>query len=186
MPDIFDPVLIFDKFLFSKTFWVNAVLIFCISLWIKKKWLRSHPLSSYFYPFLALKLICSLIITYLQFKPGVEIFNIGDSAPFFSIGQLYYFTFLESPIKFFTQLWNAYPTHPYILNFGENFYGWMLVQPKVLFFTKVLSLFSILTFGNVMATALYFSFVSFLGIWKLVSALIRSFPRSQYLLIIAL
>lgn len=151
--------------------WLSFMLCLGLSCWLIIKFYTTHSLTS-----------AQLLIAY-AIKIGFGIIYIwvftyyfsdgalfGDSARFFSDGNLINSVFYESPTDFFRLLLGLNPNQPHSLEIMQNTSIWS-TGPTTDWFNdnrlilKLNSVIRFFSFGNIYVHAVVFAFISFSGIF---------------------
>jgi len=133
---------------------LNILVIGFFSFLIWKK--EDVVIRKFFWPALVLKLLAgiSLGLVYKYY------YTANDTFLFFEDAKIVTALARENVIYYLQFLWRA----------DESFPLWSAlvnVQPRSLFFVKILSFFNLLTGDNYWLSSMWFSFLSFLGCWQL-------------------
>lgn len=129
------------------------ILSFSFLLW-KKNWRSWHI----YWPALIIKLMAGVCLGLLY----IYHFPVGDTFLYFRDGARL------SALA--TQDFGSY-MRLIFFNEGTEAFGLELQEPRALFLSKVTSFFNLLTLNNYWAIALYYSFISFLCSWFLVTVI---------------
>jgi hypothetical protein len=134
-----------------------AIAWFAFLLWRKGR-------ERIFWSALAFKLVCGILIGLLY----RYYYTSGDTWNFFNEGTRVATALMENPKLIFGFFWND----------QFQFEGFKLfdARPRSLYFLKWVTAFNLLSAGSYWITALYFSFISFLGSWYLFKILTCQFP----------
>jgi hypothetical protein len=98
-------------------------------------------------------------------------YQSGDTLKYFRVAvQLSEFAH-QQPFKYLEYLWTSNEAMGMSVGM-EN------LEPRSVFFIKLVSLVSLMTFSNYWATSLWFSFVGFIGAWLLAREISRKFPNA--------
>ena len=148
---------------------INTIILVALSwrLYVKS---ASSAIKRYFWPLLLIKCLAGIAVglMYTYHYPGGDTFVFHERA-----GELA--MLVRTDIKAYLTFWVT--SDPEIIDLG---YTW---SPNI-FFIKIVSLFSLFTGHNYWLTSLYFSLISFCGLWYL--ALLLSHQWSQNLLAVLL
>jgi len=133
---------------------LNSLVVGSFSFLIWKK--ADVSIRHFFWPALSLKLLAgvSLGLVYKYY------YTANDTFLFFDDAKVVTALAREDIIHYVQFLWRA----------DESFPVWsdlVNVQPRSLFFVKILSFFNLLTDDNYWLSSIWFSFLSFLGCWYL-------------------
>lgn len=154
------------------------IIYFGVILYVQKK-RKEEDIYRYFIPALSLKLLGGIVYALYH----VYIYKGGDTFVFFNAAQdlANYLSFSE-PSTF-----GAYFSdfNPSVHDFSPN-YSYILNGPDVLFIVKFTSIFYFLAGGSYFVITIFFSFLSFIGLWyafMTFSKLYQSLSRSFFLVI---
>jgi hypothetical protein len=122
---------------------------------------QSPVLKKLYWPALLLKIIAGLALgwIYFEFYQGV-----GDTVMYHKDGKVLADLALTDLKKYFDLLGSSTVPHDSQLS---------LVAPRAFFFSKIVSVFSIVANGNYWIISVYFSFISFLAAWYLFQVIAR-------------
>jgi hypothetical protein len=137
-------------------------------------WRKIQLLRIFFWPALIFKLAAGILLGLLY----TYYYSVGDTFGFFQDATLLAKLARTDLSIYLDFLWNG----------DESFAVWsdlIYKQERSLFFAKVISVFSLITFDNYWITSLYFSFLSFAATWFLVTTIVRSFPECSLAAVIA-
>lgn len=134
----------------------------------------NSELRIYFWPGLAIKLLAgiSLGLVYSYY------YTIGDTFTFFEYGQRLVSLLYQKPAEYFR----------FIILGNENVATELklsTVQFRSLFFVKIVSALSLVSFNNYWITSSYFSIISFLGCWYLLSAVNKHFSNATFAAVVS-
>jgi hypothetical protein len=112
-----------------------------------------------------LKLSAGILLglLYQYYYPG------GDTFIFFRDAKQLSHVFRTDPVAYLQFLWNGNESHRVWASLSE-------IQPRSLFFTKIISMINIVTLDNYWITGLYLSFASFLASRYLIKRILVLFP----------
>lgn len=154
------------------------IIYFGVILYVQKK-RKEEDIYRYFIPALSLKLLGGIVYALYH----VYIYKGGDTFVFFNAAQdlANYLSFSE-PSTF-----GAYFSdfNPSVHDFSPN-YSYILNGSDVLFIVKFTSIFYFLAGGSYFVITIFFSFLSFIGLWYAFitfSKLYQSLSRSFFLVI---
>lgn len=144
-----------------------AILVF-IYYWYKH--LPNSPIKAFFIPALALKLGAGLLmgILYQWHYTG------GDTLSYFQDAQILANLAYQSPAAYWEALTGSAPVN---LQYAD--------QPRALAIVKLISIPAIISYNNYWISSIYFSLISFIGMWKLCSLLAALQPNFKYAAVIA-
>lgn len=153
---------------------LNIILLLGVSWGIYRRQLSSR-LKPFFGLGLTIKLLAGIGVAVLY----QYYYKEGDVFYIFRQGVLLKQMLLENPLDF----WHFPHTgrEMYEYYFGE----FKDLNSRVIFFSKIVALFNLLTEDNVFLTSLWFSLISFLGGWYLASVLARLFPQTSIALFLS-
>jgi hypothetical protein len=150
----------------------HSIVLLALAYLISKKELPS--LKKVFWPALGLKLFSGVALGLLY----TYYYTVSDTFAYFEdackISQL----LRQDAGEYFRFLWQS----------DETFSLWSQLhyqQPRALFLSKVVSFFCLLTQDNYWVAALYLSFISFLGIWRLIKYISAHYPGIKSVAIFA-
>ena len=146
---------------------INLLLIAVIAWWFRR---RSDPsLRVLFWPALGCKLMAgtALGLIYQYYYHGV-----GDTFRYFSDAGVIATFARQHPVDYLTYLWDGDRALPLISD--------VATQPRTLFMLKLASIFNLLTHDNYWVTSAYFSFISFISTWYLVTQIVRHIPAAYW------
>lgn len=113
------------------------------------------------------KTISSLIFSFIY----IWIYDGGDSTAYWDTAQKLSQLFIESPLKYFDELFFQGPNRERYVNFDYRTIGlppnWIYKEDASYFVAKIFSLLSFVTFRSYIAMTLICSYVSFKASWKL-------------------
>ncbi len=126
---------------------------------------RNQPLVRYYIPAIITKLGAGIALGVLYLLH----FKGGDTLNYFHDAVILASTASES-----------LPDYLHAIFTNEDLPAGLIysAQPRALLFSKIVSLFALLTFNNYWLTALYLSWLSFLGIWYLANQVVKLFPNT--------
>lgn len=153
---------------------LNIILLLGLSWWIYRQPLSTR-LKPIFWLGLTIKLLAGIGVAVLY----QYYYKEGDVFYIFHQGVLLKQILLESPLDF----WNFPHTgrELYEYYFGE----FKDLNSRVIFFSKIVALFNLLTGNNLFLTSLWFSLISFFGFWHLANVLVRLFPQTSIALFLS-
>ncbi len=137
-------------------------------------WKKIQLLRVFYWPALIFKLTCGILLGLLY----TYYYSVGDTFGFFQDATLLAKLASTNFSTYLQFLWEG----------DESFAVWsdlIFKQPRSLFFVKLISFFSLITFHNYWITTLYFSFLSFAAAWFLVTTIAKSFPECALASVIA-
>lgn len=137
---------------------LNIAFLLFLAFFIWRR--EQSPHKNFFWPALTVKLAAGIVLG-LLYK--------------------YYYADAADTFDFFRQ------SVPYVLRAEENFTSYLkflwhyddILNPRVIFFTKMLSVVNLLTNNNYWISSLYFSFASFAGAWWLTKRVVQLIPGSS-------
>lgn len=148
---------------------LHSIFLFSVAYAFYQKF-RDSPLRDYYGPALLLKLFAGIALglIYKYYYQGGDTFNYFHDAV--SLSNLVF----RSPVTYLKALWGIYPE------------GWeegliYLQQERALLTARVLSLFTLVSHNNYWIAGMYFSLLSFLGMFYLATAITR-FTRTSGLI----
>lgn len=144
-------------------------LILALSFYLRQRYSWRRRI---FWPALALKLAAGVCLGLLY----QYYFEAGDTFVYFRDGAKVAALVRHDPASYLQILF---------LDRGVESLGLVLTEPRALFFTKITSVFNMLTGNNYWAIGLYYSFLSFLGAWALVSVIESHVPTASFAAVIA-
>jgi hypothetical protein len=134
----------------------HIILIFSLAFLLWRK--QTMELKRIFWPALAARLVAGVCLGLLY----TYYFPVGDTFAYFSDASRVADLARKDLSSYLELLFLNRHVETLSLTFQE---------PRALFLTKVTRVFNILTGDNYWASALYFSFISFLGAWYLVQTI---------------
>lgn len=135
-------------------------------------WRKENQFRKLFWPALILKVIAGICLGVIYF----EYYNgIGDTAQYFVEGSWLSEVARKDPQKYFQFLWSS-----------EGVAGLANQAPRALFFTKLVSVFNILSYDNYWIISAYLSIISFASAWFLLKTISKCVPEVTIPAIIAL
>lgn len=147
----------------------SFVSIIVLGLMAYGGWRTEVVLRKVYWPALLCKLIAAIAVGVIY----KYYYTSGDTFLFFQDGATLTEFSKKDFIEYCKFLWNGDETS----SLWKSIQGH---QPRVLFFSKIVSLVNFFTGSNYWITALYFSFLSFLCSLTFVHTLIRYFPQSKW------
>ncbi|SFF16965.1 hypothetical protein [Thermoflexibacter ruber] len=153
---------------------LNIILLLGVSGWIYRRQLSS-PFKPFFWLSLTIKLLAGIGVAVLY----QYYYKEGDVFYIFHQGVLLKQILLDNPLDF----WNFPHTgrELYEYYFGE----FKDLNSRVIFFSKIVALFNLLTGNNLFLTSLWFSLISFVGFWHLANVLVHLFPQTRIALFLS-
>lgn len=147
---------------------VHVVVIFAIAFQLYRGETRHRV---WFWPALAIKLIAGVCLGLIY----IYYYSAGDTFTYFYEASKAAGIAREDFPSYLSFLFsNDAPGHPFVMT-----------DSRALFFTRITSLFSLLTGDNYWAIGFYFSFFSFLGAWFLVKVISRNIPSVSSAAVVA-
>jgi hypothetical protein len=154
------------------TYWLNIGLLglAIYAIWL---WSKHFPLKKFLFYTLIIKLLAGIFVTaiYLYY------YREGDMLYMFRQGELLRTMLLDSPTDFWKFPHTGVPLETYYLGEYKD------LNPRLIFFVKIVAFINLLTFNSLWLTALWFSLFSFLGFWYCANVLARLFPESKVAII---
>ena len=139
------------------------------AIWLIYKKSRMLPLQRFFFPAILIKLSAGVLLGLLyqwHFKGG-DTFNYFHDAAILS----------TQATEDFSAYFGALGANTLAEGLPAGLY--FTHQPRALFFSKLVSFFTLITYQNYWLTALYLSLLSFLGIWYLANQLVKYYPKTR-------
>ncbi|MBL7857737.1 MAG: hypothetical protein JNM57_08610 [Cyclobacteriaceae bacterium] len=133
-----------------------------------RTWRTEPSLKLFFWPALLFKIAAGIALG-LVYK---YYYFVGDTFNFFEDGVKLAAYARNDSFGYLKFMWSG----------DESFSVWHQLfyqQERSVFFTKIISLFSLLTFDNYWMASVYFSVISFFCSWHLVKVLIGFFPEAK-------
>lgn len=147
---------------------INLIFIFSLIYLLYRK-SENSPLRKFFVPAVLLKFLAGFAIgiIYTFYYDGGDTFNYFHDATILSeIAK-------DSPDDYFKFLFNIKvetSIEEQLIYFS---------QERALFTAKILSFFTLITLKNYWISGMYFSLISFTGMWYLANMLVRHFPKAK-------
>ena len=154
-------------------------LLFVVVAYIIKPRLTDAATGRYFYPALLVKFLgaIALGIIYQYYYSG------GDTYNFHTYGsRIIWEAFMDSPTTAFNMIFSGGKYSPEFFNYASRIY--FFTDSTSFFVIRIAAIFDMLTFGTYSATALFFSFFSFLGSWFLFLTFYKRYPQIHFWLAI--
>lgn len=151
---------------------VNILFLFFIAWKIWKQ--APCSLKKFFWPACLAKLVAglSLGLLYKYYYSAGDTFGFFDNAV--TLARLAY-NDVPAYLQF---LWNSHEQSPVWNELA-------VTDSRSVFFSKFVSVASMITGGNYWVASLYFSFISFLGAWQAVKSIVRWNPDAQRAAVVA-
>ncbi len=159
---------------------ITLLIIYLLAFWLRGK-TTDYTIKRYFIPALTVKIIgaIGLGVVYQFYYGG------GDTFSFFNLGSKHiYEAFLESPVKGIQLLFANGEYQPSTLNYAVNIYFYKDLSSY--FVVRIAAFFDLFTFHTYSATACWFAFLSFTGMWALFKTFYRIYPGLHKELAIAI
>jgi hypothetical protein len=150
---------------------LTLIIIYSLAFFIRLR-TTDDVIKKYFIPALTVKIIgaISIGLVYQFYYDG------GDTFNFFHLGSKHiYEAFKESPVKALQLIFANGEYKPSTLNYALNIYYYRDLSSY--FVVRVVAFFDIFTFHTYSATASYFAFISFTGMWALYKTFYRVYPQ---------
>lgn len=159
------------------TVFVAVLHLFLVAFFASQiyKKVSEGPFKRFFFPGLLAKLAAGLIYGFIY----CYYYGYGDTLNYFSDALLLSDLAAASPQDYLGALLSD--------QFPDNIQTSLLFlyQPRALFLVKVTSVFALLSMGNYWICSLYFSFISFLGLFYLAKTCAETWPRRNWQVAIA-
>lgn len=146
---------------------IHGLILFSIVYSIWKR--QDSELRIFFWPALLFKLTAGVVVGLMY----LYVYKGGDTFIFFRDAQQLSNLFRTDAIEYFQFLWNGDASYAIWTSLSE-------IQPRSLFFTKIISVINIATFDNYWITGLYLSLISFLASWYLVKKIQTLLPDANF------
>jgi hypothetical protein len=145
----------------------HGLILFSIAFFVWRKQ-EAGGLRIFFWPALFFKLGAGIVLglMYRYYYQG------GDTYIFFRDAKQLSGLFRSDAMAYIQFLWSGNESHAIWASLSE-------IQPRSLFFTKIISVITVLTFDNYWITGLYLSFTSFLASWYFVKKILILFPDAK-------
>ncbi|MFC2125297.1 hypothetical protein ACFLU5_10830 [Bacteroidota bacterium] len=141
----------------------NSFVYSVIIIWLYNR-TRQEPLRSWFFYTLFFKVGAGIILGLLY----IYVFKSGDTISYHKAASWLSELARKDPGSYFNFV---------VLNRSiPDGFTYYLNQPRALFFTKLISLFAIITYNNYWLISIYFSLFSFIGTWLLANRISSLFP----------
>lgn len=146
---------------------INLIFFLAYQVWKKQKELRK-----YFWPGLAVKLMAGVALGLVY----THYYSVADTFAYFDDGK-----------KLATLAVEDLSSYVRVLVFNEVPPGLTLInaEPRAFFLTKITSVFNMLTLNNYWVTGGYYSLISFLGAWFVVTTINKYIPAAGVAALIA-
>jgi len=142
-----------------------AIILF-ISYWIQKKHIKENIIYKYYTRAVTFKLIGAIIFCIVY----IYVYKGGDTISYFESARAFTNLFFEKPSYFFkVMVEGPSPENFYLFDGRTTGYPWdyMYYDTRTLLVIKLLVPFMLLSFQSYVLTTILFSWISFIGIWKL-------------------
>lgn len=151
-------------------------VLLVITYVIKQRNIASRPHYSFFMRAFHLKVLggISFAMIYALYYNGG-----GDSVAYWMGGERLKNLFFDNPSAYFSELAGNQSWENYFNHFNaKTLYppDWLYRSQRHFFVCRITSLVCIFIPGSFFGVTLFYSFISFLGIWKLYEVFIRNFP----------
>jgi hypothetical protein len=149
-------------------FIIHIPTLFLIGILLKKRY-KDEPLKRFFWPALLLKLAAGIVLglLYIFYYQGQ-----GDTFIFDQYANVLSDLFFTNPTEYLKVVFLNYIPETENLQF-------LFIDPRLIAFSKIVSLLNIISFGSYWITSLYLSLFSFLGTWILANYLVKIFKTSK-------
>ncbi len=146
---------------------VIGIVLLVISIWLHHRSVASSFIKSYYFPLLLVKLMAgiSVGIVYSYYYKGGDTWNYFYQA--IDFGNIA-FASMANFIKLF-----VYNQYEMVVGFSYTY------QPRAALMVKIVALVNVLSGSNYWLASLYFSFFSFVGIYKFASWLMSKFKYGE-------
>jgi hypothetical protein len=132
-------------------------------------WKHDHsPLRKFFWPALIFKLTAGIFLGLIY----TYYYTIGDTFGYFEDGKTLARIARTDFGSYLSFLWAGDET-------SSIWPGLIFIQPRALFFSKITSIFCLLSNDNYWIVCIYYSFISFLSGWYLVKKIIVFYPETM-------
>ncbi|MEO1049794.1 MAG: hypothetical protein AAFX87_04195 [Bacteroidota bacterium] len=137
---------------------------------------RRQVLKPFFIPAIALKIACGIAVGFLY----SFYYTLGDTLTFFSDASVLYEVAFEKPMVYLKVLFNTNEGTELVLAQLQSY-----SQPRAFFMVKLLSVVNLLSGNNYWLSSVYFSLISFFGVWHLTNRLVDIFPKTKLAAIVS-
>ena len=164
---------------------IILLIIFVFSIWYRDRKYKNSLIKKYFIPGLFVRVLGSILtaIMYQYYYGG------GDTTMYFQTVSQTYKMFLMDPMNGLIMLTRDYPDYTpeiqsYLKETVLNDRNVGFYSESTGYVSKIGSVVSLLTFNSYIAISFIFSFLAFIGCWKIFKTFYELYPR--YHLVIAI